>query len=116
MYVPLSSFLDRRDPNLPKHDRPIRRRPAPHEHQVLLDVKVSELLVRESVSAPEHLGLVLVPVVTQFDELMLDLVFDDFEGLDCLWEGCVRLVEVDCFAGCWVNSSSQNCFRFSLIY
>ena len=97
MYV---SILDCRDLDLAKDNCAVGSDSLTHGDQVILHVELDEVSVRNAFCTSEHLGLVFVPVVTQFNEFRLDLALDCFEGGSRLWGRRVRIVKLYDFGSC----------------
>lgn len=96
MDVPLSLFVIHcREFDLPQNDGAIRCRAAAALDEVSADREVDEVLIGDTGSAGPHARLVYVPVVARLEDLGLDLVLDDLEGLKGLLGGCMRRVQLD---------------------
>jgi len=93
-------ILNRRDPNLPQDDRPIRRRRAADSHQILLKSEPYELFVRYTARPSPHLGLMFIPIVAGLDDGCFDVVEYVMERLDGVLVGWVWVVQGDLFFGC----------------
>lgn len=100
MDIPLSLFvIHSRELDLPQNDGSIRRRAAAALDEVSADREVDEVLIGDTGSAGPHAGLVYVPVMARLQDLSLDLVLDDLEGLEGLLGGCMRRVQLDLLGG-----------------
>lgn len=100
MYVPLTLLvIHSRELDLPQNDGAIRRRAAAALNEVSADREGDKVLVGDAGGAGPHAGLVYVPVVARLDDLGLDLVLNDLEGLKGLLGGCMRRVELDLLGG-----------------
>ena len=100
MHVSLPLLVvDRGQPDLPEDNGPVRSRRAADLHEVVADGERDEVLVGHALRARPHLGLVQVPVVTGLEDLGLDLVLDDLEGLYGLLGGTMGRVQLNLFLG-----------------
>ena len=86
--------------DLPKDDRPVRGRGAADLDEIVADGERNEVVVCHALCARPHTGLVLVPVVARLEDLGLDGVLDDLEGLEGLLRRGMGGVEVELFLGC----------------
>ena len=67
------------------------------------DLEIRKLVIRKTTSSGPHARLVLEPVVTRLEDLGLDGVLDDLEGLEGLLGRRVGVVELNYFvSGCVV--------------
>lgn len=87
-------------PDLAQDDRAVRRWRAPDLDEVILDCEVDKLMVGQPRRTCPHLGLMPIPVVPPLDDIGLDVVQDDIEGLDGLLCRAVRGVQVDFLRRC----------------
>lgn len=100
MDVPLALFvIHGGELDLPQNDGAVGRRAAATLDEVPADREGDEVLVGDAGGAGPHAGLVYVPVVARLDDLGLDLVLDDLEGLKGLLGGCMRRVQLDLLGG-----------------
>lgn len=93
--------LDCRDSNFSEDDSPVRCGSTTNQNQVILDVKIRQFFVRQAMSLPPHLRLMLIPVLTGFFNFKLDFVEDCIVCLDRVWVRFVGLVEGYLFFRCY---------------
>ena len=87
--------------DLPKNDSTVRRRRTADLHQVVADSKRDEVLIGHALGTRPHGRLVLIPIMAGFEDLRLDGVLDNLEGLEGLLGGRMRCVQVDLLSiGC----------------
>ena len=100
VYISLPfSIVDRRELDLAEDDGAVGRRGTPTFDKVLSDGECDKVFVGDTVRARPHTRLVLIPVVTRFEDLGLDLVLDDLEGLYGLLGRTMGRVQLNLFLG-----------------
>ena len=118
MNVPFSlAIVDRGKAELAKDNGAVGGGSAADLDEVGANGEGDEILVGYALRAGPHAGLVLVPVVPPLEDLGLDGVLDDLEGLEGLLGGGMRVVELNhLVGGCIKNHGGRSVMLANVVY